>query len=66
MSGIENGVYFDAVTGQRANVTNHYLEFFVQANSAGIYVLDGPGKIGADGPYLRLVGPAGPCGTSSL
>jgi len=53
MSGIENGVYFDAVTGQRANVTNHYLEFFVQANSAGIYVLDGPGKIGADGPYLR-------------
>ena len=53
MSGIENGVYVDAVTGQRANVHNHHLEFFVQANSAGIYVLDGPGKIGTDGPYLR-------------
>jgi hypothetical protein len=25
----------------------------VRANSAGIYVLDGAGKVGEDGPYLR-------------
>jgi len=25
----------------------------VHANSAGIYVLDGPGKVGTDGTYLR-------------
>jgi len=29
------------------------LSFHVKGNSAGIYVLDGPGKIGEDGAYLR-------------
>jgi len=29
------------------------LSFTVRGNSAGIYVLDGPGKIGEDEQYLR-------------
>ena len=53
VGGIWNGVYRDAVTGREVQVGNGHLSFHVQGNSAGIYVLDGPGKIGADGVYLR-------------
>ena len=38
---------------QSTAVTGGQLSFSVLAHSAGIYVLDGPGKIGADGAFLR-------------
>jgi len=49
---VRAGVYRDAVTGGEIMSGGH-LAFDVKANSAGIWVLDGPGKIGADGPFLR-------------
>lgn len=51
--GVRNGTYRDAVTGREVTVTNGTLSFFVRGSSAGIYVKDGPGKIGEDGVYLR-------------
>jgi len=53
VSGVRNGTYRDAVTGNVVTVTGGQLSFTVRANSAGIYVLDGPGKIGTDGAFLR-------------
>ncbi|MDX9721509.1 MAG: starch-binding protein [Myxococcota bacterium] len=53
VGGVRNGTYRDAVTGRELNVSGGNISFDVQANSAGIYVLDGPGKIGQDGTYLR-------------
>lgn len=49
---VRPGVYRDAVTGGEIHCEGH-LSFQVKANSAGIWVLDGPGKIGHDGPFLR-------------
>ncbi len=48
-TSLPNGTYKDAVTGRVANVTNGSLSFTVQSNSAGIYVLNGPGMIGGSG-----------------
>jgi len=45
-------VYRDAVSGSEQH-SDGSLHFNVNANSAGIWVLDGPGKIGEDGVYLR-------------
>ena len=53
VGNIHNGAYRDAVTGRMVNVGDGTLSFHVRGNSAGIYVLDGPGKIGVDGAYLR-------------
>ena len=53
MDYIRNGAYTDAVTGNRINVSNGSISFHVRGNSAGIYVLNGPGRIGEDGVYLR-------------
>jgi glycosidase len=53
VGGVRNGLYRDAVTGREARVGDGTLRFGVRANSAGVYVLDGPGKVGEDGPYLR-------------
>lgn len=53
-TGIPNGTYTDAVTGDTKTVTDGKLS--VAAPGKGnlrAYVLDGPGKIGADGPYLN-------------
>ncbi|GAA3217518.1 carbohydrate binding domain-containing protein [Actinocorallia longicatena] len=53
-SGIPNGTYRDAVTGDVSAVTNGTLT--VAAPGKGnlrVYVLDGPGRIGAAGPYLK-------------
>ncbi|MFH8798238.1 carbohydrate binding domain-containing protein [Streptomyces sp. NPDC017936] len=53
-AGIPNGTYRDAVTGDVRTVTNGSLS--VAAPGKGnlrVYVLDGPGKIGTDGPYLK-------------
>ena len=53
ISGIRNGVYRDAVSGHEIQVGDGHLAFGVRGNSAGIYVLNGPGRIGVDGAYLR-------------
>lgn len=53
VEGVRFGVYRDAVTGSEIHAVNDSLSFHVKGNSAGIYVLDGPGKIGEDGVYLR-------------
>ena len=53
VDGIRNGTYRDAVSGGEASIGNGSLSFSVRGNSAGIWVLNGPGKIGADGVYLR-------------
>ena len=53
VGNVRNGTYRDAVTGNEAHVGDGNLSFHVNGNSAGIYVLDGPGKIGVDGDYLR-------------
>lgn len=48
-SGLTNGVYKDAVTGNSITVSNGSLSFTVSSSSAGVYVLNGPGIIGALG-----------------
>lgn len=53
VSGVPNGSYTDAVTGNTINVGNGTLSFHVNSFSAGIYVRNGSGKIGNDGAYLR-------------
>ena len=53
ISGIRNGEYVDVVTGNRVVVSNGTLSFYVKGNSAGIYILNGPGKIGSDEIFLR-------------
>jgi len=50
---VRNGVYRDAVTGNEIHVGEGNIAFEVKGNSAGIYVLEGPGKLGQDGIYLR-------------
>jgi glycosidase len=52
IGGVRPGLYRDAVTGGEIGSDGH-LSFQVKANSAGVWVLDGPGKIGDDGPFLR-------------
>jgi len=51
--GIRDGTYRDAITGGEQMVTNGHIGFRVQGNSAGIWVLNGPGKVGEDGAFLR-------------
>jgi len=53
IDGVRDGSYTDAVTGNTVTASGGHLSFYVQDNSAGIYVLNGPGKIGTDGLYLR-------------
>lgn len=53
VQGVRPGVYLDAVTGRRCEASGDCLEFDVADNSAGIYVLNGSGKIGEDGAFLR-------------
>lgn len=53
VSGIPDGTYTDAVTGAQIQVNGGSISFTVKAYSAGVYVLDGPGKVGVDGTYLR-------------
>ncbi|CAL9647320.1 hypothetical protein SUDANB15_06494 [Streptomyces sp. enrichment culture] len=53
-TGVPDGTYTDAVTGDTRTVTGGRLT--VAAPGKGnlrIYVLNGPGKIGTDGPYLK-------------
>jgi glycosidase len=53
VGNVRNGTYRDAVTGNEIAVGNGNISFGVAANSAGIYVLNGPGRIGEIGSYLR-------------
>lgn len=53
VENIRNGIYRDAITGKEISVSNGCLGFHVPANSAGIFVLNGAGKIGSTGVYLR-------------
>lgn len=53
VGGIRNGRYVDAITGGVIDVGNGSISFGVRAGSAGIWVLNGPGKIGEDGEWLR-------------
>ncbi len=53
INGVRNGTYRDAITGTEIVVKNNSITFKVKNNSMGIYVLNGPGKIGKDGKYLR-------------
>ncbi|WP_134115730.1 alpha-amylase family glycosyl hydrolase, partial [Orenia marismortui] len=51
---IPNGTYIDAITGDIKEVTNGSLTIECSGTAnARIYVLDGPGKLGKDGPYLN-------------
>lgn len=52
--GAPSGTYRDAVTGGTIVANDGTLTFTVRAQSAGIWVLNGPGKLGEDGPFLRL------------
>ncbi len=53
-TGIPNGTYKDCVTGDVQTVTNGTLTVSCPSNqgNARVYVLNGPGKIGEDGPFL--------------
>lgn len=53
-SGVLNGTYTDCVTGDVKTVTNGTLSVSSPDNqgNARVYVLNGPGKIGEDGPFL--------------
>ena len=53
-TGIPNGTYKDCVTGDVKTVSNGTLTVSCPTNqgNARVYVLDGPGKIGEDGPFL--------------
>ncbi len=53
VSGVPNGNYVDAVSGQSISVTSGVITFNVNSYSAGIYVLNGSGKVGESGVYLR-------------
>ncbi|RYZ39581.1 MAG: alpha-amylase, partial [Myxococcaceae bacterium] len=58
-SGIPNGTYRDAITGDVRTVSNGSLSATVSGKgNLRVYVLDlpgnpAPGKIGVDGPYLK-------------
>ena len=52
IGSIRPGLYRDAVTGAEQHSEGH-LSFHTKANSASIWVLDGPGKLGEDGPFLH-------------
>ena len=53
-TGVLNGTYTDAVTGNTITVTNGTLNTgsFSGKGNMRIYVLNGPGKIGEDEPFL--------------
>ena len=54
VGGVKGGTYTDAVTGSTQSVQEGgTLTFQVKDGSAGVYVLNGAGKVGVDGEYLR-------------
>ena len=65
-SGLTNGIYRDAVTGNAVTVSNGSLSFSVQPSSAGVYVLNGPGIIGALGDGFFQSSSSGGGGTAAV
>ncbi|MGI6232595.1 MAG: alpha-amylase family glycosyl hydrolase [Prevotella sp.] len=57
---ILNGTYTDCVTGDVQTVTNNTLTVSSPTNqgNARVYVLNGPGQIGEDGPFLYTSSPS--------
>jgi hypothetical protein len=53
VDGVRAGVYRDVVTGREVSVDGGRLSFTVRGSSLGVYVLNGPGRIGEDGVYLH-------------
>jgi hypothetical protein len=54
VGGLPAGHWVDAITGETADTGDAgTLRFHVGAGGARVFLRDGPGKIGADGPYLR-------------
>ncbi|HSQ67840.1 MAG TPA: hypothetical protein VLM85_31735, partial [Polyangiaceae bacterium] len=54
VGGVKGGTYTDAVTGNTITVPDGgTIQFNVKGGSAGVYVLNGAGKVGVDGVYLR-------------
>jgi glycosidase len=53
VGGVRNGTYRDCVSGGEIGVGNGSISFFVRGSSAGIWVLNGPGRIGEDAGWLR-------------
>lgn len=69
-TGLTNGTYRDAATGNSITVSNGTMSFHVKASSAGIYVLNGPGMIGGNGvgffqPGVDVTAPIVSIGTPS-
>ncbi|MCR5076464.1 MAG: starch-binding protein [Prevotella sp.] len=66
-TGIPDGTYVDCVTGDTKTVSGGTLTVSSPGNqgNARVYVLNGPGKIGEDGPFLYAATPA-PADNSSL
>ncbi len=53
-TGISNGTHRDAVTGDVKTVSTGTLSVGAPGKAnLRVYVLNGPGKIGGDGPYLK-------------
>lgn len=50
---VANGSYVELVTGATRTVTHGQLNFDVPAYGVRIWVLNGPGKVGVDGLYLK-------------
>lgn len=61
-TGVVNGTYVDAITGDRKVVSNGTLTTTSCSGKGNmrIYVLNGTGKIGEDGPYLYANSPVKP------
>lgn len=59
-TGVLNGTYTDCITGDVQQVTNGTLTTpnFSGKGNLRVYVLNGPGKVGDDGPYLYGSTPA--------
>jgi glycosidase len=54
VGGLPAGHWVDAITGETADTGDAgTLRFHVGGGGARVFLRDGPGKIGADGPYLR-------------
>jgi len=54
VGGLPGGTWRDAVTGATRSIgAGGTLTFEVKAGSAAVWILDGPGKVGVDGVWLR-------------
>ena len=60
-TGVLNGPYTEVITGEKVNVTNGTLSSpEIAMGNMRVYVLNGTGKIGEEGPYLCVAPKFGP------